>query len=243
MKSMIKTIWTALSILVWVNLVGLVGFVVWLHFSGRLSHERVSQIREILTPTVEGVEKMNAEQAAVVTEPVAGSELDEMGLSETATVEDQIERDQQGEELAQHKIGRLQRNVNDLQRQLEFAKRVYLKKLSEASSQQETREEVVVEPPKPEDPAAFQRAVKMYEQVKSKQAKEMFQELIKGDQIDQVVDYLAAMQARKAAAVLKEFKTPSEITQATDLIQRLRKRGADPMAGGSSAGDMARKTS
>jgi hypothetical protein len=45
------------------------------------------------------------------------------------------------------------------------------------------------------------------------------------------VDYLAAMQMRKAAGVLKEFKTPQEVAQASELLELLRRRGVDPIAG------------
>ena len=58
----------------------------------------------------------------------------------------------------------------------------------------------------------------------------MFQQLIQQNQTDQVVDYLDAMQVRKAAKVLGQFQSPSEITQATMLLQKLRLRGSHPLA-------------
>ena len=77
----------------------------------------------------------------------------------------------------------------------------------------------------------FQRAVRMYEQIKPKQAKQMFQRLIREGKITQVVDYLAAMQQRKAAAVLGQFKADQDIFEATMLVQKLRERGEYTEAG------------
>ena len=38
------------------------------------------------------------------------------------------------------------------------------------------------------------------------------------------MDYLSAMEERKAAKVLKEFKLPNEVAQAATLIEQLRQR-------------------
>ena len=57
-----------------------------------------------------------------------------------------------------------------------------------------------------------------------KQAKAVFQELLTAGGEKQVVSYLSAMEERKAAKVLKEFKLPNEIDQAAMLIEQLRQR-------------------
>ena len=69
---------------------------------------------------------------------------------------------------------------------------------------------------------------------KPKQAKAILQTLLTEGHQDQVVDYLAAMQERKAAKVLAAFKTPQEVVQATALVEALRQRGmfALPAAAG-----------
>jgi len=71
----------------------------------------------------------------------------------------------------------------------------------------------------------FLQVVSLYEKQPPKQAKEAFQSLLTQGEVDQVVEYLAAMSSRKAAAVLGEFKAPAEVTQKADLLERLRKRG------------------
>ena len=73
----------------------------------------------------------------------------------------------------------------------------------------------------------FQQTVKMYQQLKAKQVKQIFQQLLAQGMTGQVVEYLAAMQIRKAAAVIREFKSPNEVVQAANLLQSLRERGLD----------------
>ena len=77
------------------------------------------------------------------------------------------------------------------------------------------------------DDQDFQQTVQVYQQLKAKQVKQIFQQLLSQDMADHVVEYLAAMQVRKAAAVIREFKSPAEVVQAADLLQSLRERGLD----------------
>ena len=71
----------------------------------------------------------------------------------------------------------------------------------------------------------------MYEKIQAKQAKAMMTQLVALGQAGeiQVVDYLAAMNERKAAEILGQFKDEREIPLATRLIERLRTRGIDPL--------------
>ena len=75
----------------------------------------------------------------------------------------------------------------------------------------------------------FKRAVKTLEQLPARQAKDVVQQMLGQGKLDQAVDYLAAMQLRKSAGVLKAFKSEAEVVQVTRLIEQLRLRGVDPM--------------
>jgi formate-dependent nitrite reductase cytochrome c552 subunit len=125
------------------------------------------------------------------------------------------------------RVERLQRDIADLQRQLGLAKDLLAKQKTDLDAQRKEFEEAVARERDLHARADFAQAVQTYEQLKPKQVKEMFQALMKDGKTRDVIDYLAAMQGRKAAAVLKEFKMPDEIPQATDLVQKLRDRGVD----------------
>jgi hypothetical protein len=65
----------------------------------------------------------------------------------------------------------------------------------------------------------------------------MMQQLLAQGETELVVEYLAAMQVRIAAKVLGSFETPAEIAQATELVERLRVRGIEPMPADSPLAD------
>ena len=47
-----RSLWTAISIVLLLNALALGGFALWLHADGRLSRERVSQVVEMFSMTV-----------------------------------------------------------------------------------------------------------------------------------------------------------------------------------------------
>ncbi len=243
---MIKTLWAVLCVVLWINLLAAAGFVAWLYKSGRLNQDRVDRIRQMLTLTV-AEEEEQRQQAAAQEEEARQKAMEAARLESVSdgpdTLDDFLKAERLGDEMAMQRIERLQRDIRDLQRQLAIAKQLYTKQSEQFAAERKAFEEAASAQSRLQRDQNFQQAVRMYEQVKPRQAKEMFQELIRRDQTAQVVDYLAAMQMRKAASVLKEFKTPAEVAQATELIQRLRQRGVN-LAGlePSDTGD-AKKTS
>ena len=70
--------------------------------------------------------------------------------------------------------------------------------------------------------------VESYASLKPKLAKQAFLELIKQNKMDEVVEYLAAMQLRKSAAILNQFKADEEVPVAAQLLESLRLRGVTP---------------
>ncbi len=228
---MLKALWTALSILLLLNILIVLGFVVWLRTSGRLDGQRIDRIRQMLAVTVEQ-EKAQEEQAKALEEEAKQKAM-QLALLESVSdgpisLSDRLAAQQEQDEIALLRLDRLHQDIEDLQAQLELTKRQLNKSQAELDAKRKSFEEAVQRQVALETDENFQQAVSMYEKLKPKQAKQMFQTLLDQGQLTQVVDYLAAMQLRKAAAVLKEFKTPIEISQATDLLQRLRERGIDP---------------
>lgn len=225
-----KTIWTILCILLLINALLLGAGVAWLSNSGRLNQDRIDRIRDMLTLTIEQEEKQA--QLAVELEEQTRQQAMEIARLESVsdgpvTLADRLQTELQGDELAAQRVERMKRDIADLRRQLRLAQELLAKKHQELESQQLAFDDAVQRQTKLQEDKDFQQTVRMYEQLKAKQAKQMFQELVAQGKARQVIDYLAAMQLRKAAAVLKEFKSPDEVAQATDLLQRLRERGVE----------------
>ncbi len=227
-----KTLWNIVTILLVAHLLLLVGGGLWLWQSGRLDKARVKQTIAMFSTTLteEQAKAKEAESAAVETQRQKEEAARLTSVSQgSRSPEDRIMADDRDEELLHQRLQRLERERQDLLRQIDMAKSALAKERKELDGKRDEFEKKVTQEINKRKDEDFQLAVQMYEQVRPKQGKEMMQQLIAEGKTDQVVEYLAAMQLRKAASILKEFKTPAEVAQAAELVQQLRKRGVEPL--------------
>jgi alanyl-tRNA synthetase len=225
-----RTLRTAVLILLVLHLVGAIGFVGWLGATDRLNRQRVVRTAEVFKLTVaeeqrqgEQAKKLEAQTRAQAQE---AARLESIGSAKPAAA-DRLADEGQRNDVALQRLERMQREKEDLVRQLQAAKDLIARQQADLTAAREAFEQAKAAEVKQRQDRDFQQAVEMYEQLPAKQAKGMLQDLLKAKKGKEVVDYLAAMQLRKAATVLKEFKTPEEIAQATELVERLRERGVD----------------
>lgn len=71
----------------------------------------------------------------------------------------------------------------------------------------------------------FQDSLDRYQAMQPKQVKEIFMGL--SDQI--VMDYLQAMQPRQAAKIIREFKSPAEVTRIGKVLEMMRLSADSPL--------------
>lgn len=225
-----RTTMTAIMILVLIHLLAAAGFVLWLHQNDRLSQERFARVVDIFRDTIEQEQarqqeaEQYAEKARQLAEQVARLQSVADG---PRTMETRLEERVQADEQRQLIIERLTEDRRALLRQLEVARRDLTQREAELVRQQEAFETFMTERAEQLADDDFQQAVRMYEQLEPRQGKRMFQQLLAEGKQSQVVDYLAAMQIRRAGAVLGEFKTDQEVTQAAQLVEQLRLRGVN----------------
>ena len=223
-----RSLWTALVFVLIVNFLALVGFVGWLVADGRLDRARMDQVVSLFSMKVadeaaaKQLEETKKQRDAETAREAARLERVADGPAQLAQ---QIADDQEKDEIALQRLERLKRDIQDLQRTNEVARRLLAEERAKIDTDRKALQDALTAEKKKREDEDFKQAVKMYEQLRAKQSKEMFQQLMTQQKTDQVLDYLAAMQLRKASAVLKEFKTGPEIVQATELVQRLRERG------------------
>lgn len=233
-----KTLWNAICIVLFINVLALAGFAFWLNQTHRLSGDRVRRAIELFKPTAsqeQAVKEQAAREADEAGKKAAErAHLDAVSRGET-TMQDRLREQEDRDTIEMQRLERKRRETADLQNQLEIYKTEFAKQKAELDAKRKEFEEFRSREEKLKTDADFQQAVQMYEKLPAKQAKEMFITLLSEGKEPQVIDYLAAMQQRKASGVLKEFKTPEEIKVATELVQRLRERGVDPMAGKSTS--------
>jgi len=222
-----RTLFTAFILVLVVNALALGGLAGWLGATGRMSKERVRDAVGVFTNTVEAqaaleAEKLKAEQEAI--------ELAEQALrlqqvaGGPVTPDARLASIQRVDEKQRALIERRKVEVEAMQRQLETQRKIIEKRIAELDQKQKLFDEAVVAQLEEMEEEDFKESVAMLEGIPPKQAKAVFQQLLQEGGQPQVVSYLSAMQERKAAAVLKEFKQPNEVAQAAMLIEQLRLR-------------------
>ncbi|MFW5699167.1 MAG: hypothetical protein ACOCYN_04855 [Planctomycetota bacterium] len=225
---MTRALGLALLVVMAVNLLLLAGVVAWLGATGRLSRERVQQVVAIFEPTLEQQQQAEAEAARQ-------AELDKQKQVEVA----RLEQAAQGSQTLQQRLAeqdtrsqmnalivdRLKAESAAIRQRLEMSKQTVTQLTEQLEEQRAAMEAYVAQREAQRTDEDFQQAVAFYEQMKPKQAKASFLDLIGEGRSESVIDYLSAMQPRKAGAVMREFKDEQEIAIATDLLQQLRSRG------------------
>jgi cell division protein FtsB len=226
-----RSVLTATIALILIHVAALLALLAWLYQDGRLDQDRANQVVALFSKTI-AQEKQEAALAVQLEAETQEKARNIARLESVAngpiTLEQRLSTQRARDEVAQARVDRLQREIKDLRRQLGVAQAQLVKEKQDLEAQRKAFEELRARETKLKADADFEQAVSMYEQLRPKQAKQMFQDLMKAGQTPQVVDYLAAMQLRKAAAVLKEFKATDEVAQVTMLVQMLRQRGFDP---------------
>jgi hypothetical protein len=223
----LKTAWNIIAILCLLNLVLLAGGVAWLYETGRLDRTRYDAMVAMFKPTIarqqadEEAQRKKEEALRVEREKIAHLKQVEQG---PVTLSDRLSADQQADEMALQRMSRLQTEIADLrqglasQNQQLAMERQQLVEDRRAFEAELSRRQAMLAS------VDFRRAVETLEQIKPAQAKQMLEDLSTKGKSDQVVEYLVAMDLRKSAAVLREYKTPAEITEAAALLEKIRLR-------------------
>ncbi|MGB1124832.1 MAG: hypothetical protein ACPG4Q_06475 [Phycisphaeraceae bacterium] len=222
-----RTLFTAFILVLVINVLALGALAGWLGSSGRLSKERLRDAVAVFNNTIEEDAQLakDAEQAEIEALALAERALRmEQVAGGPVTPEARLEAIQVVDDKRRALLERQKVEAEALKRRLDTQQKLIEQKLAELNEKQQIFDQAIatkVEKMQSED---FKEAIAMLEGIPPKQAKQVIQKWL-GDGLDeQVVDYLSAMEERKAAKVLKEFKLPNEVTQAATLIEQLRQR-------------------
>jgi len=229
----IKALGIAVVIVLIVNLLAMLGVVGWLGATDRLNRERIDAVVAMFEPTI-AEEQAAAEDAAKAAESAEAEAREEARLASAATgvpsLDERLRTRNVSEDLLSEAMARMRAERQAIERRLNTSEQVITKLRDELEAERERFTDFVENQRAQQLDEDFKQAVSFYEQLTAKQAKASFEQLVAAGEEDEVIDYLAAMQMRKAGAVLREFKTPEEVALATQLLSRLRDRGVDPLA-------------
>lgn len=214
MKKLVTIIVLTLAI----NFIAAAGGIGYLFQSGKLDREKVLAIKDIVfaQPTT-APSTQPSEESAATTQPI--NSLDALlAKASGRTAGEQVEFIQRSFDAQMAILDRRQRELIDLQRQIDLAKgqmerdRTTLAKgQTDLSSQQEQAKKLATD-------KGFQDSLQLYKTMPSKQVKTIFMTLDDAT----MRQYLQAMEPRAAARIMKEFKTPDEVARVQKVMEAMR---------------------
>lgn len=222
-----RTFFTATILVLIINVLALGALAGWLGASGRLNKDRLRDAVAVFNHTIEEEARLAAEaeqaerdaqalaERALRMEQVAGGPV----TPESRLASIQVVDDKQRALLERQKV-----EAEALKRQLNAQQRLIEQKIAELDTKQQAFDQAIASKIEAMQQEDFKEAIAMLEGIPPKQAKQVIQRWLNDGDQTQVVDYLSAMEERKAAKVLKEFKQPNEVAQAATLIDQLRQR-------------------
>lgn len=224
---MIRSLWTIITVLAMANLLALAGLAGWLVSSGRLDTERVNEIRDMFSETIEEQENRLAAEQRELDKAAAEAEAEQRALIPPLTAADRLRTINESEEVARQRMDRLTRDVRDLQRTLDRERAALDERIAEFEEERDQFFLMRSRISEIEGEEQFLKAVAHLQAQKPARARDMLQALMDSGDTDQAVAYLNAMSARQAAKVIGSFEDPAV---AADLLERLRTRGTETRA-------------
>ena len=222
-----RTLFTAFILVLVINVLALGALAGWLGATNRLSKDRVREAVAVFNQTIEEEAQADADAEQ--------AELDAQALAERAlrmeqvaggpvTPEARLDAIQVVDDKTRALLERQKVEAEALKRQLDEKRRYIEEKLAELDAKQQAFDQAIASKIEEMQSEDFLEAIAMLEGIPPKQAKGVIQQWLNDGAEEQVIDYLSAMEERKAAKVLKEFKEPNEVAQAATLIEQLRQR-------------------
>jgi len=218
----VKKLGNVIVLVLAINFLAVAGGAVYLQQTGRLDKAKVQAIKEVLFPPPKPSEPTTQpSESGATTQPIL--RLEQL-LAQHAgrPAGEQVEFIQRSFDAQMAQLDRRQRELGDLQRQIDLAKQ-QMERDRAALAKSQT--ELVAK----QDEAArlatdkgFQDSLALYNTMPAKQVKQVFASLDDAT----VVRYLQNMQPRRAAQIVKEFKTPDEVQRIQRVLESMRRAQA-----------------
>ncbi|MBC8109383.1 MAG: hypothetical protein H7Z14_22555 [Anaerolineae bacterium] len=213
-----KKLFNVIVLMLAINFIAIGAGVGYLKTSGHLDRERVMAIKDILFPPPAAEAAPTTQPASVATtQPIV--RLEELLAQQVGRpAGEQVEFIQHTFDAQLAQLDRRQRELADLQRQIELAKQQLARDRGAVDQKETTLTKREQEATKLETDKGFQDSLALYKSMAGKQVKTIFLGL--DDRT--VAQYLQAMEPRAATRIIKEFKSPEEMQFIQKALQRLR---------------------
>jgi hypothetical protein len=224
----VKLIWYFFVGSMILNLLLAAGYVGYKYSGGYINTERIQRAMDTFELTIEE-EAAQAEEVQLLEEKHKKDRDQVARLESTGkgsrTINDELRKTTQADQTALERINLFNDQNKALRDEMTRFKLDHDRRVAKLQKQRADFEKWIKDRAAQTSDENFQQVVRLYETQSPKQTKQAFQTLMSRGEIDQVVEYLAAMSSRKAGKVLGQFKAPEEVPQATELLEKLRRRG------------------
>lgn len=212
-----KRLWNVFVLTLAVNFLAVAVGVAYLYNDGRLDRGRIDAIKAVLYPPPATQPAASQPAAEAQPEPVLklGELLEQKsGLSTS----EQLQFIQQTFDARMAELDRRQRELGDLQRQVDLANATLARDRTALEAEKKRvaeREQLAARLASDE---GFQASLELYKSLPARQVKAAFMTM----DDETVKRYLQAMEPRRAAKIVREFKTPDEQQRIQRVIDQMR---------------------
>jgi len=214
-----KRLWDVLVLTLAVNFLVLAGGVGYLYKAGRLDRERVAKVKEVLfPPTTAPSEGAATQPSDPTTQPTLVLET-LLAHRASMTAGQQVDFVRQTFDERQAQLGRREEELRNQQRLLDLAQAKAGEDREAFELERKRFRDEQDQARKLATDTGFQTTLAQYAALPAKQVKGIFATLSD----DTVRLYLQAMEARAAAKIVKEYKTPEELDRVQKIMEKIRK--------------------
>lgn len=221
-----KTLFSAIGLFALVNILGLGGFLGWLHMTDRLDSQRVQQVRRMFSETIaeqQAREKKEEDEARALEED---ANLEARIATPPVSASEMLGARLEASEIDRQVIERLRREVDDLKAILSRERRELDDEIARFEAEKTKFTAMRERLDNIEGEAQFMKSLSVLQGLEAKEAKQTLQELIDMGENEQVVSYLNRMEERKRTGVMQQF-VKDEPALAARLLEDLRLRGLE----------------
>jgi hypothetical protein len=215
----VKKLGSVIVLTLALNFIAAAGGIGYLFQAGKLDRAKIQAIKDLVfaPPAADAPATQPSEATAPTTQPINSLEK-LLAQASGRTTGEQVEFIQRSFDAQMALLDRRQRELTDLQRQVELSKQqmqrdrgVLEKDRTALASQQQQATKL-------ETDKGFQDSLALYNTMPGKQVKTIFMSLDDAT----IKQYLQAMPPRNATRIIKEFKTPEEVARIQKVMESMR---------------------
>jgi hypothetical protein len=219
-----KKLFSTIALLLAVNFLAVAGGVGWLFQSHHLDKQRIAAIKAVVFPPPAPPAPPATQPAGDDNKPAPLLALDDLLDRQTRSqgADKQLQAVQSAFDARMAQLDQRQQQIEDLSRLVDAAKAKNLRDRQRLDADRAQLEADKQEAQRLASDQGFQDTLELYNTMSPKQVKAIFM----NDDDATVGRYLQAMEPRTAASIIKEFKSPAEMTRIQTVLDGIRSGGS-----------------